>query len=176
MLLLERMAFCPLCGSSHFVVNSEKSRRCKDCGFEYFMNPSSANVALIFNQRQELLVVRRKNDPAHGTLDLPGGFADMQETAEEGVIREVKEETGLEVTSLRYLFSLPNRYKFSGVVLPTLDLFFACEVADDSKLQASDDASEAFWVALDKINPNEFGLDSIRKGVEQYVKVMAVKK
>ena len=169
-MLLERMAVCPLCGSSHFVLDSEKSRRCRDCGFEYFMNPSSANVALIFNQQQELLVVRRKNDPAKGTLDLPGGFADMNETAEEGVIREVKEETGLEVTALRYLFSIPNRYEFSGVVLPTLDLFFACEVADDRQVQALDDVVEAIWMPFEQINPAEFGLDSIRKGVEKFVK------
>ena len=169
-MLLERMAVCPLCGSSHFVLDSEKSRRCRDCGFEYFMNPSSANVALIFNQQQELLVVRRKNDPAKGTLDLPGGFADMNETAEEGVIREVKEETGLEVTALRYLFSFPNQYEFSGVTLPTLDLFFACEVADEHHVKALDDAAEAFWLPLEKINPNAFGLNSIRKGVEKFVK------
>lgn len=169
-MLLERMAVCPLCSSSHFVLDSEKSRRCRDCGFEYFMNPSSANVALIFNQQQELLVVRRKNDPAKGTLDLPGGFADMNETAEEGVIREVKEETGLEVTALRYLFSFPNQYEFSGVTLPTLDLFFACEVADERLVKALDDAAEAFWLPLEKINPNAFGLDSIRRGVEKFVK------
>ena len=169
-MLLERMAVCPLCSSSHFVLDSEKSRRCRDCGFEYFMNPSSANVALIFNQQQELLVVRRKNDPAKGTLDLPGGFADMNETAEEGVIRAVKEETGLEVTALRYLFSFPNQYEFSGVTLPTLDLFFACEVADERLVKALDDAAEAFWLPLEKINPNAFGLDSIRRGVEKFVK------
>ena len=156
-MLLERMAVCPLCGSSHFVLDSEKSRRCRDCGFEYFMNPSSANVALIFNQQQELLVVRRKNDPAKGTLDLPGGFADMK-------------ETGLEVTALRYLFSFPNQYEFSGVTLPTLDLFFACEVADERHVKALDDAAEAFWLPLEKINPNAFGLDSIRRGVEKFVK------
>ena len=115
-------------------------------------------------------MVRRKNEPEWGTLDLPGGFADMEETAEEGVIREVKEETGLEVTSVRYLFSFANHYAFSGVIVPTLDQFFACSVADTAVLQASDDAAEAFWLPLNRIVPTDFGLISIRRGIEKYLK------
>ena len=47
------------------------------------MNPSAANAAFIVNEREELLVVIRKKEPAKGTYDLPGGFADEEETAEE---------------------------------------------------------------------------------------------
>ena len=46
-----------------------------------------------------MLVCRRAIDPAKGTLDLPGGFIDMNETGEEGVAREVLEETGLDVAN-----------------------------------------------------------------------------
>ena len=37
------------------------------------------------NEKKELLVCRRAKEPAKGTLDLPGGFIDMNETGEEGV-------------------------------------------------------------------------------------------
>jgi 8-oxo-dGTP pyrophosphatase MutT (NUDIX family) len=110
---LSKFRFCPVCGSHHFAANSDKSKKCADCGFEYFLNASAANVAFILNARRELLVVTRKKEPARGTLDLPGGFADIGETAEEGVMREVMEETGLEVTALRYLFSLPTASPFA---------------------------------------------------------------
>ena len=113
--MLSKFKYCPICGSSHFNISSEKSCKCEDCGFEYFVNPSSANVAFILNEKGELLVERRKNNPAKGMLDLPGGFADMNETVEEGLRREVMEETGLEVTELKYMFSKPNTYHFSGV-------------------------------------------------------------
>ncbi|MBQ2216152.1 MAG: NUDIX domain-containing protein, partial [Prevotella sp.] len=112
---LERFRYCPVCGSNDFIANSEKSKKCQNCGFEYFMNPSSANVAFILNEKGELLVTRRKNEPAKGTLDLPGGFADIGESAEEGVIREVKEETGLIVTKATYLFSFNNTYLYSNL-------------------------------------------------------------
>ena len=95
---LEKFEYCPMCGSHHFVENSKASKKCENCGFEFFMNPSSANVAIITNSKGEILVERRRNEPAKGTLDLPGGFAELGETAEQGVAREVMEETGLKVT------------------------------------------------------------------------------
>lgn len=88
--VLDKFQFCPVCGSNHFEINNIKSKKCKDCGFSYYLNPSSATVALILNSKEELLAVRRKKDPAKGALDLPGGFVDMDETGEEGMAREVK--------------------------------------------------------------------------------------
>ena len=76
---LEKFNYCPVCGSSHFDISSERSKKCQNCGFEYFLNPSAANVAFILNEKGELLVERRKNEPAKGTLDLPGGFCDIGE-------------------------------------------------------------------------------------------------
>lgn len=103
---LEKFEYCPRCGSHHFVENGARSRKCENCGFEYFMNPSAANVAIIRNSKGEILVTLRKQEPAKGTLDLPGGFTEIGETSEEGVVREVMEETNLKVTAARYLFSL----------------------------------------------------------------------
>ena len=111
---LELFKFCPKCGSLHFEENNMKSKRCADCGFVYYFNPSAATVAFILNEKEELLVCRRGKNPKKGTLDLPGGFVDMGETGEQGVEREIQEETGLSVTSLEYLFSLPNTYLYSG--------------------------------------------------------------
>lgn len=94
---LNQFKYCPKCGSAHFEIHNEKSKQCTDCGFVYYFNPSSATVALILNEKDELLVCRRAKEPAKDTLDLPGGFIDMNETGEEGVAREVEEETGLKV-------------------------------------------------------------------------------
>ena len=98
---LSQFRYCPKCGSEHFKVHNEKSKQCADCGFIYYFNPSSATVALILNEKNELLVCRRAKAPAKGTLDLPGGFIDMTETGEEGVAREVLEETSERFQDLR---------------------------------------------------------------------------
>ena len=161
--VLDKFKFCPVCGSQHFEINNFKSKKCKDCGFTYYLNPSSATVAFILNEKEELLVVRRKNEPAKGTLDLPGGFVDMDETGEEGVAREVKEETGLEVIGVNYQFSIPNLYLYSDFLVHTLDMFYVVKVKDLSHVEAMDDAEESYWIPLSNLHPEEFGLGSIRQ-------------
>ncbi len=103
-------------------------------------------------------------------LDLPGGFADIGETAEEGVAREVKEETGLTVKKVEYLFSFPNTYVYSGMTIPTLDLFFLCHVDDFSTLHAADDADSTMWLQPDEVEPESFAFESIRNGVRVFLK------
>jgi 8-oxo-dGTP pyrophosphatase MutT (NUDIX family) len=103
-------------------------------------------------------------------LDLAGGFVDRFETGEEGVAREVFEETGLEVVETQYLFSLPNTYLYAGFLVHTLDQFFVCRVKDYAGLRAMDDVADSFWVPLEKVNPEEFGLNSVREGVKRFLK------
>lgn len=166
---LSQFNYCPKCGSDHFKSHNEKSKRCEECGFVYYFNPSAATVALILNEQNELLVCRRAKDPAKGTLDLPGGFIDMNESAEEGVAREVLEETGLNVEEAIYQFTLPNIYVYSGFPVHTLDMFFLCKVTDARRIEAKDDVEDSFFLPLDAICPEEFGLDSIRKGLKDFL-------
>ena len=167
---LYRFHFCPICGSNNFEEHTWNARRCKDCGFTLYTNPRGATVAVIINEKDELLVCRRAKEPAKGTLDLAGGFVDRFETGEEGVAREVLEATGLEVVEAEYPFSLPNTYRYSGCLVHTLDQFFVCKVKDNGALCAMDDVADSFWVPLDKVNPEEFGLDSVREGVKRFLK------
>lgn len=167
---LAQFKYCPECGSAHFEEHNEKSKTCADCGFIYYFNPSAATVAFILSAKQELLVCRRAKEPAKGTLDLPGGFLDMYETGEEGVVREVNEETGLKVVEAKYLFSLPNTYLYSGFLVHTLDQFFLCRVSDEIQIHAMDDVADAFWLPLEQVEPAKFGLDSVREGVTRFLK------
>mgnify|MGYP000822111904 FL=1 len=161
--------YCPICGSPHFEINNIKSKKCKDCGFSYYLNASSATVALIVNEKDELLVVRRKNDPGKDMLDMPGGFVDMDETGEEAMAREVKEETGLEATEVSYQFSYPNTYLYSGFLVHTLDMFFKVKVKDLSHIEAMDDAAAYYWIPFSEIDIDKFAFDSIKKGLTRFL-------
>ncbi|HJV77579.1 MAG TPA: NUDIX domain-containing protein [Paludibacter sp.] len=161
---------CPACGSEKFIQNNEKSKRCESCGFVFYMNASAAVAAFIVNSSGELLVCRRGKEPEKGTLDLPGGFVDDNESAENAMVREIAEELQAKVTESTYMFSLPNQYKYSGLIIPTLDMFFACKLEDTTSLKPSDDVADCFFVPLNEVNPELFGLESIRKAVGVFLR------
>ncbi len=174
---LDKFRYCPACGSEHFEVNDFKSKRCADCGFTYYFNAASACVAIIENERGEYLLCRRACQPAEGTLDLIGGFADAGESNEQSMIREIKEETGLEVKAdrLHYLFSLPNTYMYSGMLIHTCDSFYHVRVSSDSDVTAHDDVSECMWMSVDTIHVDDIGLDSVREGMRRYINTIRYK-
>ena len=155
--------FCPKCGSEEFNVNNKESKKCSSCGFVYYFNSAAAIVAIIENSDGEVLVARRAKDPAKGTLDLPGGFAGMHETIEETVRREILEETRLQINSLKYIFSIPNIYEYLGFEVHTMDLFFECKIDDFSNMKAQDDVLELLFIPKNELNPEDFGLMSIKK-------------
>ncbi len=76
---------CPACGSEKFVLHNVKSKHCEDCGFVYYINASAAVASFIVNESGDLLVCRRGKETEKGTLDLPGGFVDYHESAEQAV-------------------------------------------------------------------------------------------
>jgi len=156
---------CPVCGSTKFIQNNVKSKRCISCGFVYYVNASAAVAAFIVNTSGELLVCRRGKEPEKGSWDLPGGFVDENESAEQALTREIYEELQANATSLKYLFSLPNEYEYSGMTIPTMDMFFECTLESILNLKPSDDVEDCFFVPMNQLNPELFGLKSIRKAV-----------
>ena len=90
----------------------------------YYHNvAASASVIVLYDNA--VLMIRRERDPAKGMLALPGGFVDPDERAEDAAIRECREETGLEVTTLEFVGSWPNTYRYRDVQYKTCDLYFS---------------------------------------------------
>lgn len=164
---LSQFRYCPKCGSNRFIENNFKSKRCEDCGFVYYFNSCSATIALIINEYNELLVATRAHKPAIGTLDLPGGFVDMYESGEECVLREVKEETNLELIDVSYLFSIPNIYVYSNFEVHTLDMVYLCKVKGISHIKAEDDVAKLEFIPISRLEPDKFGLTSVKEVVRR---------
>lgn len=166
---LHAFRFCPRCGSARFEPHDARSKRCAGCGFTFYLNASAATAAFIFDRRGRLLAVRRAKDPARGTLDLPGGFVDAGESLTEGLEREIREELGAGVAEAEFLFSLPNRYPYGGMDVPTADAFFRVRLAPGDEPAAGDDAAELVWLAPGEVRPEAFGLESVRRAVGRYM-------
>lgn len=139
-------AFCPKCGKKSERVG-EIPFRCDDCDFANFFGPVAAVGALVKNEDNQLLLVRRARDPGKGMWGLPGGFVDRNETIEEALAREVMEETQLVVTAMDLMMTKPNHYNYKGIVAPVIDLFYHCTVESIEVIKlAPDELNEFIWV------------------------------
>lgn len=164
------LKFCPFCGSSHFLWDGVKCHICKDCHHKLYTNEVGATIALIKNDKEELLFTVRRFDPAKGMLDLPGGFINIGETAEDGIRREVKEELNLVVNDLRFFGTFPNTYQFNGLTYFTIDITFECKVESFTPLKADDDVETIRFINPQFINLDEIGLSSPREVIREYRK------
>lgn len=164
--------YCPNCGSTHFEFPENRRFFCHNCEFVYFHNIAAA-VAVIFRYENQMLFTVRNIDPDKGKLDLPGGFIDPKETAEEAACREIKEEMGIDVkpNELRYITTHPNDYPYKNVPYRTMDIFFECKLQSDQvSVIAKDEIQELIWVKTNAVELDKIGFTSIRNVVAHYVK------
>jgi ADP-ribose pyrophosphatase YjhB (NUDIX family) len=159
---------CPKCGSPEFIFEGEKSFKCNHCKFHFFINSAAAVAALIENEKGELLLTVRAFEPNKGMLDLPGGFVDPKESAEDAIKREIKEELNLDVLQLEFLASFPNEYIFSGYSVFTTDLAFRCTVSGWKNMHIKDDISAVKMVTKENIEWDSIGANSIKNIIKAH--------
>lgn len=133
--------YCPRCGTPHAQPGSVPFH-CAACDFTSYFGPVAAVGGIVANEKNQLLLVRRARDPGKGQWGLPGGFVDRNETAEQAVIREVLEETNLDVLQCTYLMTSPNWYDYKGIIAPIVDLFFICRVDTNQRVTLAEDELE----------------------------------
>lgn len=156
------LKYCSRCGSEEVKYLDNNSLKCMSCDFQSFINEVSAVACIIIDKQGKILLSKRKNEPESGKYDLPGGFIDLGEKAEDAVIRELKEELSINVTSLRYLSSYPNRYIYSGITVYTLDLCFLCTIDSFEKLNAKDDVLSFDFFKLEDIDMKTIAFESVK--------------
>lgn len=114
-------------------------------------------VDALIEKNNKIVLIRRANTKTfNGMLAFPGGKIDKSETVEGAVVREVKEEIGMDVKPVEILgiYSDPKRDP-RGVTLGTA---FICDIVSGG-LKVSDEASSAEWYNINEINSEELAFD-----------------
>lgn len=144
--------FCARCGSALAAFDDDgiERQRCARCGRIAYRNSKPA-VGAIVARGGSVLLSRRARPPHAGEWDLPGGFLESGEHPEAGILRELREETGLAARVVRLAHVGMGRYDEDD----TLNLVYLVEA--DGEPVAGDDSEELRWFALDALPPMAFG-------------------
>lgn len=143
---------------------------CPKCKYEHFINPYPTTSVIIINEKDELMLVKRKYPPKKGYWDLPGGFVDIGETGEDGARREIKEELGITLNDLFYLGALPDKYLFQGINLDTLTLSYYSKITH-SEIKVSDDINGYKFFNKKDIPYNELAFKNLSISIKKYLSI-----
>ena len=148
--------YCPFCGRK-LETKVEEGKERKYCGdWTYYPHVAMAVVAVII-RKGKVLLVKRAKEPHIGTWMFPAGFIEFGELPPEALAREVKEETGSEITNASFLdiFQSTDDYRSPG----HLAIFYLVEIKERSGMITDrEENSDIGWFDID--SPPEIGWQS----------------
>lgn len=143
--IFKHFKYCPLCGT--YLKLKEKGGRprpsCSNCGFVQFQNPIPG-VVIVIEKNGQVLLGKRAGGYGKGKWGIPQGYIEFDEDFLTAAIREVKEETGLEVQIRSILNVVSN---FLSPELHTLAIILLAGVKSGEPL-AADDLETLDWFPL----------------------------
>lgn len=129
--------------------------------YEYPMFGYTADAIVIApdGDKYKVLLIQRKHEPYKDHWAFPGGFVDQDEVADQAVLRELKEETGLEVAHMSRLdvFDKVGRDPRGR----TVTVAYTCILDQPATATALDDAADARWFDIHTLPPLAFDHDEM---------------
>ncbi|MBS1549603.1 MAG: NUDIX hydrolase [Bacteroidetes bacterium] len=167
---MHNYTFCPQCGQSTLEWDNNKKWNCNSCGFVLYHNVAGA-VAVVVECDGHILLTKRNCNPAKGKLDLPGGFVDPKESAEETCARELWEELKwtIDTDKLEFITSLPNVYQYKEIAYNTLDLFFRYTIEERPKfLLEKSEIAAVVWLTKENLTLEDLAFESQKKFFKRF--------
>ncbi len=128
----------------------------------------TVDIALLIQKNApQILLIQRKNDPFKDTWALPGGFVDEMEDLEAAALRELQEETSVQLQQLKqfYTYGTPGRDPRGH----TISIVFYQWLQEKPKALAADDAKALAWYSMNDLPPLAFDhatiLEDIKKAI-----------
>jgi len=121
-------------------------------------------VVITMEQEPKVLLIQRGDEPYKGCWAFPGGFMNMDETTEQCAIRELEEETGLKVTTVKQIgaYSKVDRDPRGR----TITVAYLARVAHAEPVVGQDDAAKAAWFPVNELPPLAFDHEDIMNDVK----------
>jgi NADH pyrophosphatase NudC (nudix superfamily) len=160
--------YCPQCGKKTLQFQDNRKLFCPECGFNLYHNIAAA-VSVLVKSKKGYIILKRGKEPARGMLDLPGGFVDPEESAEDACRREIREEIGVEIGSLTFLGSAPNIYPYKGVTYNTCDLFFTAECLEADFRRQEEEIEDILLLRKEEIDIEQFAFDSVKHFLKNHL-------
>lgn len=147
--------FCGRCGSKMKAQGQERAMKCPECGKVYYPQICPSVIVGVVDGDKLLMTKYSVNHSAYRKYTLIAGYAEVGESLEDTVRREVMEEVGLHVKNIRYFSSQPWSYT------DTLLVGFFCELDGSSEITMDrNELSVAEWLEKDEI-PQESADDTV---------------
>lgn len=150
--------FCGRCGTRTRDKPGERAKECGSCGYVAYPRVSPAMMALVTRGR-DLLLARAHRFP-QGMYSALAGFVEPGETIEDCIVREVREEVGVEVTKLQYFASQSWAFPHSLMIAFTAEYSGGEVRCDDSEI------AEARWFPADALPPRPPSLSIARRLID----------
>ena len=140
--------FCARCGER---LDLDPPGVCGACGTEFWANPKPCGGALVVRDGRVLLV-RRSIDPWRGRWDIPGGFCEQGEHPEATAVRELREETGLEIAIESLVGMWIDRYGGQEPPEVTLNIYYVAHTVEPgAEAQLSSEVEAVAWFGPDEL-------------------------
>lgn len=134
-----------------FIEDKFPREKCGRCGWVHYHNPRPT-VSAIISRDEKILLSQRAAGPFAGKWDLPGGFVEERESADEGIRREMKEELGIDLNHVRLLgVEGPAYYPFGGQENYNLDIYYEITTTDEPRVVSNSDVNKIDWFDPDKL-------------------------
>ena len=153
--------FCGRCGTPLRTKTAERAKECPTCGQLHFPRLAPAMIVLVERGRKLLLARSRHFLP--GMYSVLAGFVEPGESLEEAVVREVKEEVGIDVKDIKYFGSQPWPFPHSLMIGFTATYAGGEITLDDSEIE------DAGWFTADHLPPIPGKISIARKLIDWFV-------
>ena len=125
-------------------------------------------IVKTFELEQQILLIKRKNEPFKDCWALPGGFVDENEDLEQAAIRELVEETQVKISHLEQIGAFGKPYRDPRGHMVSIAYFG--KVATNTIAIAADDAKEIGWFSVTNLPTLAFDhSDIIKAGLQKFL-------